>query len=207
MTDPLVVLDALPALSWVPVVGEAVLEPSTQTLTLRSAGGVDWTNDAAGGAQQHRAASLAFAAPSQPFMLSAKVSIASERTTFDAGALSIWSDRDHWAKVCFENSPDGETMVVSVVTNTYSDDVNSQLVTGTSIHLRVAFLGDDAWAFHSSLDGERWSFVRLFRLPVAPGKPTYVGFLSQAPFGDRCEAVFSDIRLSHALLADTRDGS
>ncbi len=207
MTDPRVVLDALPALSWVPVAGEAAIEPSTQTLTLRSAGGVDWTNDATGGPQQHRAASLAFAAPSRPFMLSAKVSITGERTTFDAGALSIWSDQDHWAKVCFENSPHGETMVVSVVTDTYSDDVNSHLVAGTDIYLRVAFLGDDAWAFHSSPDGERWSFIRLFRLPVAPGKPTYVGFLSQAPLGDRCDAVFSDIRLTHALLGDTRDGS
>ncbi|QLD11618.1 DUF1349 domain-containing protein [Microbacterium oleivorans] len=206
MTRPRLVLDALPALSWVPVDGDATVEPSTQTLTLRSAPGADWTNDATGGAQQHRAASLAFVAPSRPFMLSAKVSITGVRSTFDAGALSIWSDRDHWAKVCFENSPEGDTMVVSVVTNTYSDDVNSHLVTGTSIHLRVAFLGDDAWAFHSSPDGERWSFVRLFRLPVASGT-TYVGFLSQAPLGDRCDAVFSDIRLSHGLLGDTRDGS
>lgn len=57
------------------------------------------------GDRQHQAASLAFAAPSAPFMLSAKVSVHGDRTTFDAGALSIWSDKDHWAKLCFENSP------------------------------------------------------------------------------------------------------
>lgn len=207
MSNPHLVLDALPSLSWIPLEGEATVDQSTQTLTMRSAGGVDWTNDASGGVQQHRAASLAFAAPSVPFMLSAKTSVTGDRTTFDAGALSVWADKDHWAKLCFENSPDNETMVVSVVTNTYSDDVNSHLVTDTNIYLRLSFLGDNAWAFHSSIDGERWKFVRLFNLPVPADTPTYVGFLSQAPFGERCDVVFSDIHISHALLGDTRNGS
>ncbi|MFB7251274.1 DUF1349 domain-containing protein [Microbacterium sp. NPDC056234] len=207
MTDPQLALDALPPLSWVPVEGEGSVDPTTGTLTLRSAGGVDWTNDATGGEQQHRAASLAFVAPPTPFMLSANVFVDGDRTTFDAGALSIWSDRDHWAKLCFENSPDGEPMVVSVVTNTYSDDVNSRLVVDSSVFLRLAFLGDDAWAFHSSTDGERWDFVRLFHLAVPAGTPTYVGFLSQAPCGDRCDVVFSDVRIRHSLLSDTRNGS
>lgn len=200
-------LDELPALSWVPLEGQATVDHSTRTLTLRSAGGADWTNDATGGDQQHKAASLAFAAPSAPFMLSAKVSVLGDRTTFDAGALSVWSDRDHWAKLCFENSPDAEPMVVSVVTNRYSDDVNSHLVNDPGIYLRLAFLGNNAWAFHSSPDGERWNFVRLFNLPVPADTPTYVGFLSQAPFGQHCDAVFSDIKIRHALLDDTRNGS
>lgn len=207
MPHPHLVLDALPPLSWVPVEGEASVEQSTQTLTMQSAAGVDWTNDATGGEQQHRAASLAFVAPSEPFTLSANVSVIGDRTTFDAGALSVWADEDHWAKLCFENSPDGEPMVVSVVTNTYSDDVNSHLVADDSIFLRLAFLGDDAWAFHSSTDGERWNFVRLFNLPVPAGTSTSVGFLSQAPCGERCDVVFRDIRFSHSLLSDTRDGS
>jgi regulation of enolase protein 1 (concanavalin A-like superfamily) len=207
MSDSPLVIDALPTLSWVPVGGEATVEQSTQTLTMRSAGGVDWTNDATGGDQQHRAASLAFVSPSGPFTLSAKVSIHGDRTTFDAGALSIWSDENHWAKLCFENSPDGDTMVVSVVTNTYSDDANSHLVADPGIYLRVASLGNNAWAFHSSTDGVRWNFVRLFNLPVPTDTPTYVGFLTQAPFGEHCDAVFSDIRFSHGLLGDTRNGS
>ncbi|MEU2576344.1 DUF1349 domain-containing protein [Streptomyces anulatus] len=201
------VIDALPTLSWVPLEGQATVEQSTRTLTMRSAAEADWTNDATGGDQQHNAASLAFVAPSAPFMLSARVSVSGDRTTFDAGALSIWSDKDHWAKLCFEYSPDGEAMVVSVVTNRYSDDVNSHLVTDASTYLRLAFLGNNAWAFHSSPDGKRWNFVRLFNLPVPAEKPTYVGFLSQAPFGERCDAVFSDIELSHVLLSDTRNGS
>lgn len=207
MPNPHLSLDTLPPLSWIPFEGEATIDQSTQTLTMRSAGGVDWTNDATGGEQQHAAASLAFVAPSTPFTLSAKVTVASDRTTFDAGALSIWADKDHWAKLCFENSPDGDTMVVSVVTNTYSDDVNSHLVTDTSIYLRLASLGNNAWAFHSSLDGKRWNFVRLFNLPTPTHAPTYIGFLSQAPFGEHCEAVFSDIHLNHGPLNDTRNGS
>ena len=37
------------------------------------------------------------------------------RTTFDAAVLTLWADSDHWAKVCFERSPRGEDMVVTVV--------------------------------------------------------------------------------------------
>ena len=81
---------------------------------------MDWTNDATGADQQHAAASLAFLAPTQPFVLSARITVEGRRTTFDAGALSLWSDQDHWAKVCFESSPQGEAMVVSVVTHRYS---------------------------------------------------------------------------------------
>lgn len=150
---------------------------------------------------------MAFLVPFEPFTLSAKVSINGERTTFDAGALSIWSDEDHWAKLCFESSPDGDTMVVSVVTNTYSDDVNSRLVAGVSIYLRLAFLGKNAWAFHSSTDGDRRNIVRVCNIPVSDTRPTYVGFLSQAPIGNRCEAVIGDIQISRTLLSDARNGS
>lgn len=200
-------VDGVPDLSWVPVEGQATADQVRGALTLQSAGGVDWTNDATGGAQQHAAASLAFVAPAGPFVLSARVSVVGRRTTFDAGALSIWSDHDHWAKVCFEFSPQGEAMVVSVVTHGYSDDVNSVLVAESSVYLRIAALGDHAWAFHSSTDGLRWNFVRLFNLRGSDQAPTMVGFLSQAPFGEGCDATFDKIVYREELLSDLRDGS
>jgi hypothetical protein len=116
MTHPDLAIDAQPPLTWVPVEGEPSVDQTTQTLSMRSAAGVEWTNDATGGAQQHQAASLAFVAPSAPFTLSTNVSVIGDRTTFDAGALSIWSDVVHWAKLCFEFSREGEPLVVSVVT-------------------------------------------------------------------------------------------
>jgi len=195
-------LAQLPPLEWTGDPSSASYDAASATLTLTSAAGVDWSNGALGG-EEHRASALAFAAPAQ-FTLSARVTVSGSRTTFDAGALAIWADRDHWAKLCFEFSPQGDAMVVSVVTNDFSDDVNSVIVTEPSIHLRVARIGP-AWAFHSSRDGERWDFVRLFRLSAT--EHITVGFLAQSPQGDRCEARFDDIAFSESVPRDLRDGS
>lgn len=193
----------LPPLTWVPTPGEFSYVNAGGTLRLAAAPGVDWSNDSLGGPQQHQAAALTFPAPAA-MALSARVSVESPRTTFDAGALVLWADRDHWAKLCFEYSPQGAAMVVSVVTNGHSDDCNAGAVTGPFVHLRISRVGP-AWAFHSSADGSDWDFVRLFRLHTE--EPVRVGFLSQAPLGERCVSQFESIELSHTVPADLRDGS
>lgn len=194
-------LPGLPALSWTNGPGAATVEGGTVELT--SAPGVDWTNGSLGGTQQHAATALAFDAPAGDFVLSARVQVAGTRTTFDAGVLALWSEKNHWAKLCFEYSPQGQPMVVSVVTNDFSDDVNSAPVHEPSIFLRVARVGP-AFAFHASADGIRWDFVRLFRL--AGAAPLRVGFLSQAPMGQECVARFDKISFAEERLADLRDG-
>ncbi|SEA90472.1 DUF1349 domain-containing protein [Leifsonia sp. 21MFCrub1.1] len=197
-------IPALPELSWTHTPGDADYDASTEALALTAAAGVDWSNDPLGEHAQHAATALVFDAPAGDFTLSARVRVASPRTTFDAGALVLWSDDDHWAKLCFEYSPQGRPMVVSVVTDRYSDDGNSTLVSSGEVFLRVARVGE-AWAFHASADGIRWDFVRLFRL--APGAGAWrVGFLSQAPMGDTCTATFDRIVLRHERLADLRNG-
>ena len=88
------------------------------------------------------------------FVLSARVEV-TFASTFDAGALFVWGDEGRWAKLAFELSPQGERMVVSVVTRGRSDDCNSTVIDGDAVWLRVARIGE-AYAFHSSLDGETW---------------------------------------------------
>lgn len=192
----------LPPLSWSNGEGSAD-QLADDALVLTADAGVDWTNDAFGGPQQHAARMLGFVADGD-FSLSARASVTTARTTFDAAVLGIWGDRDHWAKLCFENSPQGETMVVSVVTNDFSDDCNSTVVDAGHVFLRIVRSGR-GWAFHSSPDGAHWTFVRVFRIAY-PG-PFSVGFLSQAPAGDTCEARFEDIRYSATVPTDFRDGS
>jgi regulation of enolase protein 1 (concanavalin A-like superfamily) len=194
-------LPGLPPLRWTGEPGRATFAEGT--LELVASAGVDWSNDATGGPAQQRATALAFETPGQ-FSLSARVSVVPPRSTFDAAALALWADRDHWAKLCFEFSPHGQAMVVSVVTNDYSDDVNSVLVPRDSVWLRIVRVGP-AWAFHASSDGQRWEFVRLFRL--ATELPVQAGFLAQAPLGQRCEARFDRIALSDSVPRDLRDGS
>lgn len=195
-------IPGLPPLEWTSSPSHASYDDAEGTLTLTATAGVDWSNDSLGGEQQHRASALGFTAP-ESFSLSARVLVASPRTTFDAGVLSLWVE-DHWAKLCFEYSPQGEAMVVSVVTNGFSDDSNGPVVTAPWVYLRVSRVGP-AWAFHSSLDGRVWSFVRLFRLETV--KPVHVGFMAQAPMGERCEVRFDTIELTEKPPADLRDGS
>lgn len=197
-----VTMPGVPPLEWVNGQGRAVA-PTGDSLILTAVAGVDWTNDPFGGAQQHAASLLGFV-PRDDFSLSVRARVLTERTTFDAAVLAIWRDTAHWAKLCFEYSPQGQAMVVSVVTNDYSDDCNSTLVPKDAVHLRVVRSGA-GWAFHSSADGHEWAFVRVFRL--AGDSPVHVGFLAQAPMGETCVAEFTDIRYSTAVPADLRDGS
>lgn len=98
--------------------------------------------------------------------------------TFDAGVLLVWLHERAWAKLCFEYSPDGEPMVVSVVTREVSDDANSFVVDGDQVWLRVSRIGR-VYAFHASLDGQTWRFVRAFAF--GSDDPARIGFEVQSP--------------------------
>ena len=196
-----IVIDGLPPVLWTN--GDGIAEVDGDSVLLTAAAGTDWTNDAFGGAQQHGATALTFVSTGD-FALSARVQVQTDRTTFDAGVLAIWGDKNHWAKLCFEFSPQGDAMVVSVVTNDYSDDCNSTVVPDTWVYLRVIRSGS-GWAFHSSLDGFEWAFVRVFRLNF--DGPLRVGFMSQAPNGDECTAEFDHIRYTSTVPTDLRNGS
>lgn len=209
------VLSGLPPLGWTGVDSVARVADGGSVLELDSAAGVDWTNSATGHGRQHGASALAFDAPGERFSLTARVSVPGERSTFDAGALAIWWGENRWAKLCNEYSPDGDAMVVSVVTNDWSDDANGVLLDGREVWLRISALGPvtgtdgvvgGAWAFHASFDGERFEFVRQFRMD-APTGGARVGFLAQAPLGDQATARFDRIRLDDVPPADMRDGS
>jgi regulation of enolase protein 1 (concanavalin A-like superfamily) len=138
------------------------------------------------------------------FQFSARVTVGFA-STFDAGVLLAWFDETHWAKLCFEYSPDAEPMVVSVVARGVADDANGFVVDGTSVWLRVSRV-DNVWAYHASLDGTAWRMIRVFTIDHEPASAT-IGFEAQSPTGDGCPVTFDDIRFSSARLQDLRDGS
>lgn len=193
-------VDDLPALSWTGAEGDFRAWPGG--FSLRSAAGVDWINHAWEGTTQHDATALVFDAPAT-FALSARVTVPGPRTTFDAGVLCVWASPQQWAKLCFEYSPQGVPMVVSVVTDGWSDDANATPIDGSSVWLRIGRSGD-GWAFASSIDGVRWEFVRLFRF--TPAAAVKVGFLAQSPTGDGATAEFGDVTLVLEAPGDARDG-
>ena len=140
--------------------------------------------------------------PDPQFTLSAHVTV-DFAATYDAGVLVLCADGLHWAKLCFEYSPQGEPTIVSVVTNGVSDDCNSVPLTRTDIYLRVTRLGD-AFAFHYSEDGSYWRMVRYFALHQATN--LRVGFSSQSPTGDGCLSSFAEIQYRPEPVKNVRSG-
>jgi regulation of enolase protein 1 (concanavalin A-like superfamily) len=125
--------------------------------------------------------------------------------TFDAGVLLLWLDERHWGKLCFEFSPAGEPMIVSVVCRGVADDANAFTVPGRSAWLRVSRVGR-AYAYHASLDGEAWQMIRFFSLSDDMSGDR-IGFEGQSPTGEGCAVTFDQIRFVPGRLADLRDGS
>lgn len=142
--------------------------------------------------------------PDGDFQFSARVS-AEFASTYDAGVLLLWIDDRHWGKLCFEFSPAGEPMIVSVVTRGVSDDANAFVVAGRTVWLRVSRIGP-AFAYHASLDGTTWRLIRFFAIDAASG-PVAIGFEAQSPTGAGCMVTFDEIRFTRSRLGDLRDGS
>ncbi len=143
--------------------------------------------------------------PTGDFRLSARVTVGFTGD-FDAGVLYVEAGEREWAKLCLERSP-AEPTICSVVTRGRSDDANSFTVDGDSVWLRISRTGT-AYAFHASLDGKQWTFVRHFALADdRPAGEIRVGFLVQAPVGEGCAAVFDGIEFLEGFPEDLRDGS
>jgi regulation of enolase protein 1 (concanavalin A-like superfamily) len=143
--------------------------------------------------------------PDGDFQLHARVRVSFE-ATFDAGVLLLYAHERAWAKLCFERSPQGEPLVVSVVTRGVSDDANAFAVDGDQVWLRVSRLGG-AYAFHASTDGDAWRFVRHFALETGGGVgDVATGLLAQSPTGERCTALFDAVGYRPEPPADLRSG-
>lgn len=173
---------------------------SDGVLRATAAPGSDIFIDPTGKFRQLSAARALAAIPDGDWQFSARVRV-DFRDRFDAGVLLLWQDDQQWAKLCFERSPAGVPMVVSVVCREVADDANSWPVTGDSVWLRISRV-EGAYAFHASADGAHWEFVRHFALTAA-----HLGFVVQAPIGTGCTATFDHVRFAAGTLTDLRDGS
>jgi regulation of enolase protein 1 (concanavalin A-like superfamily) len=172
-------------------------------LTLRAPGKTDMFVDPIGTEPPVvNAPRLLGVAPEGDFQLAARVTVGFA-DTFDAGVLVVWADERTWAKLCFERSPQGKPMAVSVVTRGNSDDANGFTVDGDRLWLRVSRVGA-AWVFHASTDGRYWHFVRYFTL--GGGDQVRVGFEAQSPTGPGCEVTFDQVTFRPERLADLRSG-
>jgi uncharacterized protein len=140
-------------------------------------------------------------APDGDFTFAARVTV-DFASKFDAGVLLVHVDDRHWAKLCFEYSPQHKPTAVTVVTRHAADDCNSFEVQGNQLRLRITRTGA-AWAFHASQDGHWWRLLRYFAL----AGPARIGFLAQSPAGQGCTATFDQIAFTRDVPGDLRDGT
>ncbi len=175
---------------------------SPSNLTLTAPAETDWFIDPGGTYNKDNAPAALFAPPHLQFTLSAKVKVAFA-STYDAGVLQLRERDALWGKLCFEYSPQGQPMVVSVVTRDVSDDCNSAVVDSNEVYLRL-YRNGQTFAFHYSVDGRYWNFVRYFTLGTLAN--LRVGFSAQSPTGPGCHVEFSQIAYAARALNDLRSG-
>jgi regulation of enolase protein 1 (concanavalin A-like superfamily) len=195
-------LTGIPArLGWLNKPVDWRLEPDG-SLAIEAGPESDWFADPALETDKDDAPAALFTTADEDFILSARVTVPFA-STFDAGVIQLRASDSLWGKLCFEYSPQGQAMIVSVVTRGRSDDCNSTVINGNQVYLRVARLGQN-FAFHYSENGRSWSMVRYFTLgPVAE---LQAGFSSQSPTGQGCRSLFSEISYQPLRLDDIRNG-
>ncbi len=121
----------------------------------------------------------------------------------DAAGLAVRAGDTKWAKLCIERSPAGETSIVSVVTDPWSDDSNGEILHSPGCYLRLTRKGN-VIGMHYSLDGSRWRFVRTFGMEMPP--VVMIGIEAQAPSGGGCKVRFQSFTVSPTPVADFRSG-
>ena len=166
-------------------------------ITITGGKGTNWFINPMDGHTDANSPILLFKADGE-FTLRAKVTV-DFHTRWDAGCLVAYIDETNWGKFCFEMTQWMEPTVISVVTQGRSDDNNSIPISGNSVYLEVAKIGQGL-AFYASKDGRSWRLTRAFHL-AAPGA-LELGFSSQSPVGEGCKTTFSEVRYTPKAPAD-----
>ena len=171
------------------------------TLSIEAGGQTDWFVDPFDGRVDNTAPILFFV-PGPDYVLNGKVNV-SFRSKWDAGALMVWADDHHWAKLSFELSPEKQPTMVTVVTRGLSDDCNSIPLSGNDVYLQIARTGN-TYVFYSSTNGRDWKILRTFSLDS--DLQQMVGFEAQSPAGSGANVTFSEIHYSPAKIKNIYTG-
>jgi len=139
---------------------------------------------------------------SRPFTFSVKIT-PQFVTTYDAGALYIFTDNDHWQKFAFEMDEQGMKRIVTVRTILTSDDNNHDVVDAGSVWLKISS-DTKSIGFYFSADSINWQLARVYKNSYPAG--IWIGISSQSPLGEGTATVFEDCLLTNESVKDFRKG-
>lgn len=123
------------------------------------------------------------------FVWKAKVQV-DFQAKWDAGVLYLESEKERWAKLCFEKDYKGNNRIVSVVTKGLSDDCNSDIFIGDVVYLQIVG-NKDVFNMYYSKNGDNWHLIRSFE--IKSNKPARLGFMAQSPVGQGCLVTFTEV--------------
>ena len=174
------------ALDWLRSPAEWAAEPAR--LVVGAPAQTDWFIDPISARAVDTAPVLVGPPPTGDFTWEAHVALDGD-AMFDAVGLFVYDDDDHWAKLALEVTAAGPT-IVSVVTDTFSDDCNSTVLAQKQ---RLAAIG-------ACRRGDRLSCIRRRRaLGARPGLPSAepgAAHRPHLPSPDR-HRVHRDLRRHH----------
>jgi regulation of enolase protein 1 (concanavalin A-like superfamily) len=163
---------------------------SGNSITIKAGKETDFYCFADGRYFVHNAPTLLFT-PDNNFIFSARIKT-DFNTTYDGGAILVYSDSLNWAKVLFERNEDGSLgLGVSFVNNKKGDDSYHTNIPGKQVYTKVVRSGN-IFCFYYAVDGKSWKLLRTF--PYHVFKNLRIGFYAQSPKGESCTVEFSDIR-------------
>jgi regulation of enolase protein 1 (concanavalin A-like superfamily) len=172
-------------------------------LTLQSTEKTDYFNEPDGKTKYGNAPLLLAALDNRkPFTFSARLTPTFAKT-YDAGALYLYADRDHWLKFAFEMDERMLTRIVTVRTRETSDDNNHDVVAAAAVWLRISSNGESV-GFYYSVDNSAWQLVRVYKNDFPAD--VWLGLSSQSPLGAGNATVFSDASLVPKAVSDFRLG-
>ncbi|MBP7738946.1 MAG: DUF1349 domain-containing protein [Spirochaetes bacterium] len=121
--------------------------------------------------------------------------------TYDAGCICAYESPDRWIKLAFERTDLGYESVVTVVTDSTSDDCNGERIEGESLWLQIV-RKDNMWCLHHSSNGRDWKMSRYFFMEME--KQIRIGLVAQSPVGKGCVVHFWNPAVEKEIYGDIR---
>lgn len=123
---------------------------------------------------------------------------------WNAVAIMVHIDDNHWIKFAFENSDATGQSIVSVVTKKVSDDANGAVLTRQDQVWLKLIRKDNVYSMHWSLDDVNYKMARLSAMPSADS--VKIGIEAQCPVGESATHQIHYFGLEKTTVRDLRKG-